>query len=1850
MKDDHKEITVNFEITIKDDRGKFIGQCRDLPGLVVSGASKSEVIKNIRAAIPLYLRYVPKESFIPVFENGFSQIIYDFEEFNGQLYACTNKDSVVRTTSGDSGAWETVSIANIFSPYFNPPVGHTKSFEQETLGDYTPQVYCMKTFSDLGTPKLFCGTNANGGIYETLDGKNWSLSFNSGEARIHCLEAFRGRLFAGTSTEGKIYTYNGTNWVVSLNTAELAVSCFGLYRDYLYAGTYPNGLVYRTADGVNWQKVFDTNQSFVNDFFVFKNKLYASTAKATGGLIFMTEDGTNWVENFFSEKDVNFYRFEAFGNGMYVGSGDNGRVYKTLDGRAWELAFQTDEEDIRAIHLFNGYLYFGSSAKGRIFRTTISNTPPPGLFDAVVAEITSHSAVITWSTDREAQTIVEYGTDKEYGNNIINETLTTKHKITLNNLKSLNEYHFRILTYSDVGSFSGILQDYSFTTSAAVIPKLSSKSHPEQDRWYNKPDVTIEWGMHPDVKQYLYFLDRNPDTIPEISKCTVSVKENVTVKNLDDGIWYFHVLIEDKAGNVSTEVSHFTVRIDTFAPPPEPVSTTHPEAEKWYSNNMPVFQWQPPQDMSGIEGYYYLVDEMPNTLPTEKAGIFIDTNMVKIKSLEDGIKYFHIVSKDKAGNTGTKASHLRINIDTHTLPPIISSRTHPDEKSWYNSKRVELHMAKPHDLSGIEGFYYLVDQRPDTEPHENECIYKTTSDVELSDKQDGMWYIHVKSKDIAGNISRDTTHFRFNVDTLSLPPHISSVTHPDPHKWYNIKKAQFKISKPEDMSGIEGFYFCIDNAEKTVPQPNSTWTDKDTIFSGDLKDGEWYLHVVSKDRAGNTGTMASHYRFNIDTVAKPPKLFSRSHPDQEAWYNNSIPELHWDTSEDMSGIEGYYYVLDEKHNTVPSKDLGEWMPSNQITLPQLKDGIWYFHLISKDNAGNFGWEASHYRIKIDTMVEQPKVSSATHVSEETWYNLPVVKLAWTVPQDLSKIKQFYCLFAKEKHLKISPEIAAATDKREAEYTVDKEGVYFFHIVAEDNAGNIGEDPFIFRVNVDLKADPPDVSSSTHPNPDRYYSTVNPVFVVERVEDLSGAEGFYYMVDRTSDTMPDRKTAKFSKENTIKIIESLDDGEWYFHITLKDKAGNIGTQACHYKFRIETNPPEVSINDLKQFQNSESFDVEWTGEDKESGVYSFDIEYKEGEKGKWKIWLKETKSRATSFKGEDGITYYFRAKARDNAGNWSEYFEQDAIHTTIDVSPPSPITQLVAKPVKEGRINIEWSKSVDSISGLAYYRIYRSSVSGQLGMQINYDESTTEAKFTDDSKDLEDGIIYYYTVRAVDRVGNERESGNKQVLAICDRLSMPPVVRSHTHPMQQDWYNNKNVKLNWDTPQDATKITGYYYLFDQMATTVPDVKNGIWYVDNEIDFNNAAEGTWYFHIISKDEAGNVSEEATHYSINIDVSKPKPPVITSITHGDFNQWYNNNAPSFSWTTPSDPAGIEGYYYIFNQIKNTIPEITTASWTRGTMASFVDVPDGIWYLHVMAKDNAGNISEDASHMQINVAMTPPPPLVFSPSHQDQEKWYRETNVKLQWKPMDYVNEIIGYYYLLDAAEKTIPGPKNSKTMDTNMGLSSITDGIWYFHIVSVDKEGVIGKNASHFRIKIKTRVTIKGVVTQSNGIMPLSGATVELMKEDGTTLGIGISDKDGNYVIDNLPVGKVKIKVLTKNLPPQMIYDLELKSDEPERYLNISSEIFALYEDASDKIIFNYYIPEDGVVTIKVYNEAGKTLANLEESKKGKIYNSTVWDVSGVEDGMILYQITAKGGTTAKLTRYGIRKIKKEKRQNG
>jgi len=104
----------------------------------------------------------------------------------------------------------------------------------------------------------------------------------------------------------------------------------------------------------------------------------------------------------------------------------------------------------------------------------------------------------------------------------------------------------------------------------------------------------------------------------------------------------------------------------------------------------------------------------------------------------------------------------------------------------------------------------------------------------------------------------------------------------------------------------------------------------------------------------------------------------------------------------------------------------------------------------------------------------------------------------------------------------------------------------------------------------------------------------------------------------------------------------------------------------------------------------------------------------------------------------------------------------------------------------------------------------------------------------------------------------------------------------------------------------------------------------------------------------DVAGNTGE-SDEYTVKIDATGPPAPIISSSTHPDEDEWYTNNDPSFIWTTSSDTSGIDCYSYIFDQSATTTPDTTCEP--AGNSRSYTDVADGIWYFHLIAKDNAGN-----------------------------------------------------------------------------------------------------------------------------------------------------------------------------------------------------------------------------------------------------------------------------------------------------
>ncbi len=103
-----------------------------------------------------------------------------------------------------------------------------------------------------------------------------------------------------------------------------------------------------------------------------------------------------------------------------------------------------------------------------------------------------------------------------------------------------------------------------------------------------------------------------------------------------------------------------------IAPPPAALGTpeaprisspTHPDSNKWYSNNSPKFTWEVP---SGVTGVRLLIGRLPTAAPTILYPEPISER--QLEDLTDGVLYFHAQLRNNSGWGNT--AHLRFQIDT----------------------------------------------------------------------------------------------------------------------------------------------------------------------------------------------------------------------------------------------------------------------------------------------------------------------------------------------------------------------------------------------------------------------------------------------------------------------------------------------------------------------------------------------------------------------------------------------------------------------------------------------------------------------------------------------------------------------------------------------------------------------------------------------------------------------------------------------------------------------------------------------------------------------------------------------------------------------------------------------------------------------------------------------------------------------------------------------------------------------------------------------------------------------------------------------------------------------------------
>ncbi len=1581
-----QNISIDFKVVVsREGQGSYLARCPTLPGLVATGRAQKEALDNIERAILEFLEFAAPLPFLPVCRDAAHPRAGVFGVFRGELYCATSHDAVYRTSSGDFGSWLPLMVTKTTSAFYNS-LSVTEGNEASS-GDYTPQVYALETFTAFGTERLFAGTNAMGGIYESEDGKRWKLNFSSGEERVHSLCCFGRKLYAGTSSRGAIYSYNGRSWGVAYATGEVAVTALCAHGDHIYAGTYPGGYIFRSRDGLKWDLAYRSRQSFIHDFAANEEKLYACGGRADGAKIFRLASGGRWETVYRSDREQNVYCLVVFNGSIYAGCGEGGRLLRSLDGRKWETAFQSGQEGIRGMGVFEGRLYLATERGGVVFRSESSEAAPPQIARPEVGSVTSCSAEVSWTTDKPTYSTLEYGTGSTTEFTYACRELKREHRMLLSGLKAGATYRLRARSDLASGNLS-VSPEAEFSTQEVSPPQVSSASHAEPVRWYSKNRLEFTVLGVSGASGYVYALDRKKDYQPGADDSRGD-KAPLVIERVEDGEWYLHLRGVDAAGNLSAKTHRRMVRVDTKAEEPELISSSHPRQDTWYAKNELRFEWRVKGELSGVKGYYYLLDQESRSLPGEKHGEWTDKKRAGFSGVADGIWYFHIVAVDESGNVSDEAAHYEVRVDTIAPQPRLESKSHPQPEKWYSENRLDVSWSCELDLSGIAGYYHHLDREAKGAFDEKEWKWLTAENASLTIKKDGEWFFHVCAKDKAGNIGL-VAHRAVRLDRTCPAPTLSSPSHADEKGWYNSPKAALEWEEPPNLSGVEGYYYqLVPGPRSEVPGPSSGefekqgWTfTADTSCEVELpEEGEWYFYLVARDKAGNLSARPVHYRIGVDRGVGKAEISSPSHDDQEGWYNLRKAEMKWTGPEDVAGIKGYYYRLstsstESQVHSPKSEGLKKegwtFTEERSCQLEFKEAGQWVFELLAEDGAGNIGREAAVYALATDYECAAPRLSSPSHSERGRWYSLRDAVLSWEEPEDSAGIRGYhYRLVPSPESSVPRPEKAGNDDwkftkERQVKVRVPEDGEWCFEIQAEDVAGNksgTASHPLL----IDTETEPPTLESPGLLEAEDWHTSNTPLVVIKPPQERSGVAGYYYLVDGEAGTVPDAGSASWTGEDEVRL-GPLEDGVWYLHVLTRDGAGNTSKEAAHLRLRIDCTPPSATVNPLPKFTRERNFLVSWSGQDALSGLKCFDVQVREDEGGDYSDWLAATERGEETYRSSGSGFYYFRCRAQDQAGNWGPYDEHgsNTARIGVDLEPPEAVMGLEAELKLGGEVRLTWRPAADEISGTAYYSVYRSGKADDLGRMISVPGQVRETMFLDPGRDLREAEKYYYTVQAVDGVGNECTEDNQRIAVVCDKMADLPQVTSPTHHSSERWYSARKAVFRFKAGANAEEVDGYYYLLDREPDTELDAENGRFTESLEVELKAEVDGTHYFHLLPRYGAGSPGRLTVHFRLNIDGEPPGKPEVKreiSATGGE------TGNIELSFAASDYLSGLEGYYFIVDGRKEGAPSFSGSQWTESGRAILSRLEPGRHYVHVVAVDKAGNASAPA-HFSLDVA----------------------------------------------------------------------------------------------------------------------------------------------------------------------------------------------------------------------------------------------------------------------------------------
>ncbi|MBX4215999.1 hypothetical protein KW797_03545 [Candidatus Parcubacteria bacterium] len=228
-------------------------------------------------------------------------------------------------------------------------------------------------------------------------------------------------------------------------------------------------------------------------------------------------------------------------------------------------------------------------------------------------------------------------------------------------------------------------------------------------------------------------------------------------------------------------------------------------------------------------------------------------------------------------------------------------------------------------------------------------------------------------------------------------PVVTSSTHPDQNKWYQLNDVEVAWPLPENVNALR---ILLDKLPRSTPTVSYEEPFTSRRFEN-VDDGLWYFHI--RFRKGDTWGPVTNYRLQIDN--EKPRFFDLTEsPREDATDPRAVFTVN--AADDISGIDHYEFTLDSADGVTETwKDDGK----SRYTMKPLPPGKHLLYGKVFDRAGNSLANSVEFEIaglEAPSVTEYPsqvEENESFSVSGKSKYPNAAVRLVFTDGADVHTI-------------------------------------------------------------------------------------------------------------------------------------------------------------------------------------------------------------------------------------------------------------------------------------------------------------------------------------------------------------------------------------------------------------------------------------------------------------------------------------------------------------------------------------------------------------------------------------------------------------------------------------------------------------------------------------------------------------------------------------------------------------------------------------------------------------------------------------------------------------------------------